>query len=52
LGTELVHARARMAERLLQAHQVSDLCIGKPALRWLPPPSTVPDAIVAVWVLE
>jgi len=33
------------AERLLQAHQVSDLCIGKPALRWLPPPSTVADAI-------
>ncbi|XP_066350355.1 CBS domain-containing protein CBSX5-like [Miscanthus floridulus] len=34
-----------MAERLLQAHKVSDLCIGKPALRWLPPQSTVADAI-------
>lgn len=41
-----MHARAHMAaERLLQAHQVSDLCIGKPALRWLPPTSTVDDAI-------
>ncbi|CAD6259037.1 unnamed protein product [Miscanthus lutarioriparius] len=47
-----------MAERLLQAHQVSDLCIGKPALRWLPPQSTIADleagggrddAAVAVW---
>ena len=53
-----MHARARMAERLLQAHQVSDLCIGKPALRWLPPQSTIADleagggrddAAVAVW---
>ncbi|WVZ87719.1 hypothetical protein U9M48_034314 [Paspalum notatum var. saurae] len=50
-----------MAVRLLQTHEVSDLCIGKPALRWLPPSSTVadavaelegggaPDAAVAVW---
>ncbi|TVU16581.1 hypothetical protein EJB05_40152, partial [Eragrostis curvula] len=52
-----------MAERLLQTHDVSDLCIGKPPLRWLPPSSTVadaiadlesgaargPDAAVAVW---
>ncbi|XP_066344603.1 CBS domain-containing protein CBSX5-like [Miscanthus floridulus] len=47
-----------MAERLLQAHHVSDLCIGKPALRWLPPQSTIADleagggrddAAVAVW---
>ncbi|GJN26011.1 hypothetical protein PR202_gb13905 [Eleusine coracana subsp. coracana] len=34
-----------MAERLLQTHDVSDLCIGKPALRWLPPSSTVADAV-------
>ncbi|KAF0891148.1 hypothetical protein E2562_005215 [Oryza meyeriana var. granulata] len=48
---------------LLQTHDVSDLCIGKPALRWLPQSSTVadaiaelegnggrgPDAAVAVW---
>jgi hypothetical protein len=33
-----------MAVRLLQTHDVSDLCIGKPALRWLPPTSTVADA--------
>ncbi|CAN6269785.1 unnamed protein product [Urochloa humidicola] len=33
-----------MAVRLLQTHDVSDLCIGKPALRWLPPSSTVADA--------
>uniref|UniRef100_A0A0A9CB73 Uncharacterized protein n=1 Tax=Arundo donax TaxID=35708 RepID=A0A0A9CB73_ARUDO len=52
-----------MAVRLLQTHDVSDLCIGKPPLRWLPPSSTVadaiaelvggssrgPDAAVAVW---
>ncbi|CAO1943562.1 unnamed protein product [Urochloa humidicola] len=47
-----------MAVRLLQTHDVSDLCIGKPALRWLPPSSTVADAVaeleaaggaVAVW---
>ncbi|TVU16627.1 hypothetical protein EJB05_40200, partial [Eragrostis curvula] len=52
-----------MAERLLQTHDVSDLCIGKPPLRWLPPSSAVadaiaeleggavrgPDAAVAVW---
>ncbi|RCV14882.1 hypothetical protein SETIT_3G014000v2 [Setaria italica] len=48
---------ARMAATLLQAHDVSDLCIGKPALRWLPPSSTVADAAaelegaeaIAVW---
>ncbi|CAN6230065.1 unnamed protein product [Urochloa humidicola] len=34
-----------MAVRLLQTHDVSDLCIGKPALRWLPPSSTVADAV-------
>ncbi|KAL5215226.1 hypothetical protein ABZP36_004378 [Zizania latifolia] len=34
-----------MATRLLQTHEVSDICIGKPALRWLPPSSTVADAI-------
>ncbi|GJN01303.1 hypothetical protein PR202_ga18560 [Eleusine coracana subsp. coracana] len=34
-----------MAERLLQTHDMSDLCIGKPALRWLPPSSTVADAV-------
>ncbi|KAK1686797.1 hypothetical protein QYE76_047645 [Lolium multiflorum] len=49
-----------MAGRFLLTHDVSDLCIGKPALRWLPPSSTVahavaeldgqgPDACVAVW---
>ncbi|OEL16854.1 hypothetical protein BAE44_0022124 [Dichanthelium oligosanthes] len=48
-----------MAVRLLQTHDVSDLCIGKPALRWLPPSSTVADAVadlegaaaaaIAVW---
>ena len=46
-----------MAVRLLQTHDVSDLCIGKPPLRWLPPTSTVADAAaelegaaaVAVW---
>ncbi|KAF8769293.1 hypothetical protein HU200_006807 [Digitaria exilis] len=44
--------------RLLQTHDVSDLCIGKPALRWLPASATVADAVaeldrgataVAVW---
>ncbi|XP_040379198.1 CBS domain-containing protein CBSX5-like [Oryza brachyantha] len=48
---------------VFEAHDVSDLCIGKPALRWLRPSSTVadaiaelecdgdrgPDAAVAVW---
>ncbi|CAM0144971.1 unnamed protein product [Urochloa decumbens] len=34
-----------MAVRLLQTHEVSDLCIGKPALRWLPPSSTIADAV-------
>uniref|UniRef100_A0ACD5Z140 Uncharacterized protein n=1 Tax=Avena sativa TaxID=4498 RepID=A0ACD5Z140_AVESA len=51
---------ASMAGRFLMTHDVSDLCIGKPPLRWLPPSSTVahalaeldgggPDAAVAVW---
>ncbi|KAM0877313.1 hypothetical protein ACQ4PT_035574 [Festuca glaucescens] len=49
-----------MAGRFLLTHDVSDLCIGKPALRWLRPSSTVahavaeldgggPDAAAAVW---
>ena len=49
-----------MAGRFLLTRDVSDLCIGKPPLRWLPPSSTVahanaelddvgPDAAVAVW---
>jgi hypothetical protein len=49
-----------MAGRFVLTHDVSDLCIGKPPLRWLPPSSTVadaiavlggggPDAAVAVW---
>ncbi|KAM0889642.1 hypothetical protein ACQ4PT_027585 [Festuca glaucescens] len=53
-------SHASMAGRFLLTHDVSDLCIGKPALRWLPPSSTVahavaeldgkgPDACVAVW---
>lgn len=37
-----------MAERLLHTHDVSDLCIGKPALRWLPPSATVADAVAAM----
>ncbi|CAM0901757.1 unnamed protein product [Alopecurus aequalis] len=49
-----------MAGRFLLTRDVSDLCIGKPPLRWLPPSSTVaeaiteldgsgPEAAVAVW---
>ncbi|KAE8817168.1 hypothetical protein D1007_05379 [Hordeum vulgare] len=50
-----------MAAWSLLARDVSDLCIGKPPLRWLPPSSTLaravaeleasggPDAAVAVW---
>ncbi|KAJ4773728.1 CBS domain-containing protein CBSX5 [Rhynchospora pubera] len=47
-----------MAVSLLNSYNVSDLCIGKPALRSLPPASTVADALsvlkrggaaVAVW---
>lgn len=52
-----------MAARFLLTHvDVSDLCIGKPPLRWLPPSTTVahaiaelecsshrPDSAVAVW---
>lgn len=56
-----MHGRAvRLLQGQGQAHEVSDLCIGKPALRWLPLSSTVadavaelegggPDAAVAVW---
>uniref|UniRef100_A0A0D9ZSI4 CBS domain-containing protein n=1 Tax=Oryza glumipatula TaxID=40148 RepID=A0A0D9ZSI4_9ORYZ len=33
---------------VLQSHDVSDLCIGKPPVRWLPPSSTVADAIAEI----
>ena len=33
---------------VLQSHDVSDLCIGPPPVRWLPPSSTVADAIAEI----
>ncbi|KAG1359557.1 CBS domain-containing protein CBSX5 [Cocos nucifera] len=37
-----------MAVSLLQSHEVSDLCIGKPAVRSLPPSATVREALLAL----
>ncbi|XP_008778345.2 CBS domain-containing protein CBSX5-like [Phoenix dactylifera] len=37
-----------MAVSLLQFHEVSDLCIGKPAVRSLPPSATVREALLAL----
>nr|XP_010940409.1 CBS domain-containing protein CBSX5 [Elaeis guineensis] len=37
-----------MAVSLLQSHEVSDLCIGKPAVRSLPPSATVGEALLGL----
>ncbi|KAG1361248.1 CBS domain-containing protein CBSX5 [Cocos nucifera] len=37
-----------MAVSLLQFHEVSDLCIGKPAVKSLPPSATIREALVAL----
>lgn len=37
-----------MAVSLLQSHEVSDLCIGKPAVRSRPPSASVGEALIAL----
>lgn len=37
-----------MAVSLLQFHEVSDLCIGKPAVKSLPPSATIREALLAL----